>query len=198
MSRCVFPLSMLAIAGWLAASSAHAQTATASVSGVIVDESGAATPGVTVSIKNRATGASRTVITDDRGRYSASNLEPGAYELRAELSGFKTALREGVVLTVGGASVVDIQISVGQVEEVVIVTGRQPSSKPRKPSCLEWSSGRRLKRFPTSAGTLWTSSSSRAVSRPVVRMSVAAPSKSPTQASVSPQRRASRLAASPS
>src|SRR5262245_59623976 len=126
MTRRLFSVTLLVL-GWCAAAlSLQAQTATANVSGVIVDGSGGSMPGVMVTIKSLATGAARTVITDERGRYSASNLEPGAWELRAELQGFKTVVREGVVLTVAGAAVVDIQMGVGQVVEEVTVTGREP------------------------------------------------------------------------
>src|SRR5262245_45197322 len=104
---------------------ASAQTATATLSGTVRDESGAVITGATITLRNPLTGASRSVKTDDEGRYSLTNIEPGEYELRAERSGFKTDVQSGVVLAVGGATVVDISMGVGQVTEEVLVPQRE-------------------------------------------------------------------------
>ena len=54
-------------------------------------------PGVTLTVRSAATGVTRTAISDSEGRYRVSSLDPGEYELRAELANFKTAIRTGVV-----------------------------------------------------------------------------------------------------
>ncbi len=104
---------------------AWTQTATSSLSGVVSDDSGAAVASVSVTAKEVATGATRRAATDGAGRYSLANLEPGAYEVRFELAGFKTAVRGGVVLSVAGSAAVDVKMSVGQVSEEVTVLGRE-------------------------------------------------------------------------
>src|SRR5262245_10847427 len=81
----------------------YGQTATATLSGMVNDESGAVIAGAAVTSRNMNTGVVRITRTDDQGLYSLVNLEPGNYELRVELSGFKTAVRNDVILTVGGA-----------------------------------------------------------------------------------------------
>jgi hypothetical protein len=78
-----------------------AQVTTASIQGRVKDESGAVVPGVNVTTRNLETGVTRTLTTDADGRYVAPNLDLGPYEVRAELTGFTTAVRTGINLTVG-------------------------------------------------------------------------------------------------
>ncbi len=104
----------------------RAQTTTATLSGVVRDASGGVVPQAKVALRNTATGATRTTTSDSQGLYSLTNLDPGTYELRVEHAGFKTAVQSGVVLTVGGSSVVDLTVQVGEVSEVVQVTQEEP------------------------------------------------------------------------
>ncbi|MBI4483879.1 MAG: carboxypeptidase regulatory-like domain-containing protein [Acidobacteria bacterium] len=69
---------------------------TAAIEGVVSDESGGIIPDVTVTATHVDTGATRTAITDDRGRYSLPNLRVGPYEVRTELPGFTTQIRRGI------------------------------------------------------------------------------------------------------
>ena len=95
----VLSCSLLSIAA-----SVEAQTATGTLSGVIRDTTGAVMPGVSVTARNAATGVSRIVASDSEGRYRIVNLEPGEYEVRAELAGFRTAAMTGVTVLVGGTT----------------------------------------------------------------------------------------------
>lgn len=112
--------------------SAGAQTATGTLSGTVRDTSNAVMPGVNVTIRNVATGASRSVVTDGEGRYRIVNLDSGDYELRATLNGFRTVIRNRVVITVGGISQSDIEMSVGAVAEAVTVQTEAPLIEPSK------------------------------------------------------------------
>src|SRR2546427_3245524 len=109
-----------------------AQIATASVFGTIRDETGASLPGVTLTARNVATGATRATTSDGEGRYRLSALDPGEYELRAELANFKTAIRSGIVLTVGGSTDADIRMSLGPIAEQVSVATDAPLIEPAK------------------------------------------------------------------
>src|SRR5206468_6806168 len=93
---CLFAVAMLCATS----RGATAQIATATLAGTVRDETGAALPGVLVTIKRASTGTTRTVTSDAAGRYRIAALDPGEYEVRAELQNFKSALRTGVVLTV--------------------------------------------------------------------------------------------------
>src|SRR5258705_3195493 len=109
----------------LSAGVAHAQTA-ATLTGLVRDESGAAVPGASVTARNTGTGATSRATTDAAGRYSLPSLDPGDYELRVELLGFKTVVRGGVALRVAGSSTVDVTLSLGQVTEQVVVQEKEP------------------------------------------------------------------------
>ena len=68
----------------------------------------------------------RTAVTGAEGRYVIPALPPGAYELRAELAGFKPHVRRGVQLTIAQALALNITLEVGGLTEEVDVTGRPP------------------------------------------------------------------------
>ncbi|MBI4456743.1 MAG: TonB-dependent receptor [Acidobacteria bacterium] len=102
-----------------------AQT-TATILGTVKDDTGAVLPGVSVLVKHLDTARTRTVVTDDAGRYHVPNLELGSYELQAELAGFQTAVRSGIKLSVGQEAVVDFSMKVGEITEKVIVSGEAP------------------------------------------------------------------------
>lgn len=100
-----------------------AQTTAASIQGAVTDETGGVLPGVTVRIKAVETGAIRTLVTDSEGRYFAPQLPLGEYELEGELSGFRSVVRRGIVLTLNRDAVVDLKLGVGDLAENVVVTG---------------------------------------------------------------------------
>ena len=77
-------------------------------------------------ILNEDTGASRRVITDERGYYTAPLLTLGKYKITASLPGFQTEARTGIELTLGREAVVDMQLTVGSVSETVDVNGEAP------------------------------------------------------------------------
>ncbi|MBI2822069.1 MAG: carboxypeptidase regulatory-like domain-containing protein, partial [Acidobacteria bacterium] len=110
----------------LTATSGWAQVTTATVSGTVRDDTGAVLPGVTVTLKNVATGIARTVLTGDDGRYTAPNLPLGNTEIEASLEGFQTGVRSGIALTVGREAVVDFTLKIGEISEKVTVTGEAP------------------------------------------------------------------------
>jgi predicted porin len=89
--------------------SAWAQTA-ASISGLVTDQTSAALPDVMVIVRNVDTGATRTTATDGVGRYRASGLAPGRFEIRTAKPGFAGEMRTGISLTVGQDAMVDIKM----------------------------------------------------------------------------------------
>ena len=99
---------------------------TASVSGRVEDASGAAVPGVSITVTNVETGAVRTATSDEAGTYRVLSVPVGRYEVRAELPGFKAALQTGVNLAVGEQAVVNLKLEVGAPQEEVTVTGEAP------------------------------------------------------------------------
>ena len=119
---CLFLTMLLgALAGSL-----NAQTPTATLSGTVRDITGAVVASAKLTLTNSATGLSRTVDADDKGRYSLTNVEPGTYQLRAEHEGFKAAVQKDVVLTVGGSTTLDLTLQPGSVHEAITVSTLAP------------------------------------------------------------------------
>jgi hypothetical protein len=103
-----------------------AQETRGTINGHVVDEQGGAMPGVTVTITNVDTNVSATLTTNSTGYYQAPLLLPGNYRVAAELQGFKTSVRSGVILSVAQQATVDLTLGVGAVSETVTVSGEAP------------------------------------------------------------------------
>ena len=99
---------------------------TGSITGVIVDLAGAPVSAAAVSAKNLETGALRTSVSDDAGRYLLLSLPIGQYEVSAVKGGFQDAVRSGIDLVVGEEAKVDIRLRIGAVESEVTVRGDVP------------------------------------------------------------------------
>jgi len=100
--------------------------ATAELSGRVTDESGAVLPGVTVSATQTDTGLTRTMVTDDGGRWVMPNLPTGPYRLEISLQGFRTYAQTGIVLQVDARPTINATLAVGSVEETVSVEAAAP------------------------------------------------------------------------
>ena len=120
MCRCVFALVIVFSA------SAVAQETRGTIIGHVLDEQGGAMPGVTVTITNVDTNVSATLTTNSTGYYQAPLLLPGNYRVCAELQGFKTSVRSGIILSVAQQATVDLTLGVGAVSETVTVSGEAP------------------------------------------------------------------------
>ncbi|MBI2822910.1 MAG: TonB-dependent receptor [Acidobacteria bacterium] len=125
-----------------------AQVTTATIVGTVSDESAAVLPGVSVTARNLATRVSRTVVTDDEGRYRAPNLPLGEYEVEALLSGFQTGVRSGITLTVGREAVVDFRLRVGEITERVTVTGEAPLVETTRSHLADLIDQRKIEELP--------------------------------------------------
>jgi hypothetical protein len=85
----------------------------ASIKGSVTDPSGAPVPSADVKTKNLETGAIRSSITDEAGRYLVLSLPVGEYEIRVAKAGFQDAIRSGIQLVVGEEANVDLRLAVG-------------------------------------------------------------------------------------
>jgi hypothetical protein len=101
---------------------ASAQTnAVAQLTGSVTDESGAAIPGVEVSVTQTDTGFTRSIVSDERGQYLLPSLPVGPYKLVATLPGFTTFEQSGILLRVGDTRSVNVALKVGNVQEKIEV-----------------------------------------------------------------------------
>ena len=114
---------VLVFASLLAGSPAVAQQTEARIAGTISDQNGGALPGVTVTVTSSATGAARTAVTDEQGRYTITNLPPGTYTVAAELSGFG-ASKQDVSVGLGDRKTVDATLQVAGLTESVNVAAQ--------------------------------------------------------------------------
>src|SRR4029453_901074 len=89
--------------------------------GVVKDTAGSVMPGVTVTVKNDASGATQEVLTDGTGRYQASALGAGSYTVSAALTGFKTAAAKDVRVAPGQPVTIPLVLEIGSLEETVNV-----------------------------------------------------------------------------
>ena len=97
------------------------------IAGLVTDASGAVLPGVTVEASSSALiEQTRSVVTNDAGRFSIVNLRPGTYTVTFTLSGFKTVRREGIALTSDFTANINAELGVGGVEEVITVQAIAP------------------------------------------------------------------------
>ena len=123
-----FALALLALVGLLHPVPAAAQAVgTATIAGTVTDSSGAVLPGVTVEATSPALiEGTRSVTTNEAGRYSIVNLRPGTYTVTFSLAGFSTVKREGIELTSDFTANVNSQLALGAVKETVTVQARPP------------------------------------------------------------------------
>jgi hypothetical protein len=104
--------------------SVSAQTSTVgSISGMVRDPQGAAVPRADVVIEEETTGQTRTVKTGEDGTYSAPSIPAGRYKVSVSPQGFKSTVAPGIQVHVSERVVVDLTLEVGQVSEIVTITG---------------------------------------------------------------------------
>lgn len=101
----------------------QSQSATADLTGSVVDPNGAVVPGAAVTAKNLGTGISRSTTTGDDGTYRFIALPPGEYEVTSEAPTFKKVVISPVKVTVGQSAELKISMQVGGQDVVVNVSG---------------------------------------------------------------------------
>ena len=101
--------------------SAHAQSDTSSISGTVTDPSGAALPNATVLVRNVATNAEHTTVTNEGGNFNITNLPSGNYTIRVEASSFQTTTLNDVHLDPSIGRRVDIPMKVGDTRTEITV-----------------------------------------------------------------------------
>jgi len=118
--------AFLIIGGVLSSASAAAQSGQGSLNGYVKDEQGGILPGATLTATGPSLLAPVVGVTDNAGYYRLQNLPPGLLTVTAELSGFATFRREGILMRAGSTFTVDIELKVGTLSETVTVAGESP------------------------------------------------------------------------
>src|SRR5262249_44372345 len=111
---------------------ARAQVAQAELRGTVVDESGGALPGATITATHVETGTVRTTVTSATGTSVMPALPVGLYTVAAELAGFGTLAKEGIRLAVGESASLNFTLKLATVAETITVRGESPLVDTKK------------------------------------------------------------------
>jgi hypothetical protein len=109
-------LSLLVVAA-----PALAQRVASTIRGAVSDTSGAVIVGAKVTVKNEATGLTRTSETNASGVYAFADLPVGTYSIDVEYPGFKASATKGILLNVADVREIDIKLETGAITESVSV-----------------------------------------------------------------------------
>ncbi len=102
--------------------SMQAQTSQGRITGTVTDSSGAVITSAKITVTNTATNVARVLRTNSAGDYVASSLDPGTYTVTAEITGFKKAVSEPVLLEVSRELRVDLHLQPGAADETIQVS----------------------------------------------------------------------------
>ncbi|MBI4470976.1 MAG: TonB-dependent receptor [Acidobacteria bacterium] len=98
-----------------------ASAQTAQLTGRVVDPSGAAIRGATVTVTNAGTSVSKRAVSNQEGIYTIPFLQPGQYRITVQMAGFKPLRHEGLTLSVDQMARLDLELELGEVVEEVTV-----------------------------------------------------------------------------
>jgi hypothetical protein len=133
----------------------RAQVVGGTISGTVVDNSGAVVANAKVTVQNLSTGVITSVTTNSQGFYSMPNLLPGTYEERVLAIGFETAIRSGIILGVGAQLVSNVSMKVGAISERVEVKDLPPDLQLESSSLSAVTDSKTIVELPLNARS-WT------------------------------------------
>jgi hypothetical protein len=142
------PLLFLLVLGCAATVSAQGVN-TASLTGTVLDPSSAGVKGAKVTVTNAATGAPRTAVSDDSGRYNLVGLSPGQYKMTVD-GGANFAVYENasIVLTVGENATIDPRLDLKGMQQTVTVTTETAPIETSKTEVSDAITQRRIDNLP--------------------------------------------------
>lgn len=127
---------------------AHAQTGAASLTGLIIDETRAAVPGVTVTATNQATNVPYVAVSNKAGSYTITSVPVGSYVVKAELAGFRTITMAAFALEAKQIARLDFKMAVGAIQETVEVNAVAPILQTETATVGEVISGNTVQTLP--------------------------------------------------
>jgi len=117
----------IAIALLFVCANLFSQTTQGTIQGAVLDQTGGAIAGATVTVIDIARGITHALTTDGAGQYVANDLTPGTYTVRAEAKGFQALEHAGVLVEVGQNIRVDLVVQPGEQTQTVTVTSEVPA-----------------------------------------------------------------------
>jgi hypothetical protein len=122
-----FTMTIAVLLGFALPARVSAQMVGATISGTVVDPSGAVVPSVKIVVKNASTGSVANAATNSVGVFNAPNLPPGTYELTVSATGFSTLVRKAITVTVGQELVLNLTLQVGNTSQQIEVNAEAPT-----------------------------------------------------------------------
>jgi hypothetical protein len=95
------------------------QGSSASVTGAVVDMTGAIVSGAQITVQDTGTGLTQTAITNISGNYGVSPLPPGEYTITVQREGFWKVVQNGIQLTRNQAATLNFTLQIGSQQETV-------------------------------------------------------------------------------
>jgi Carboxypeptidase regulatory-like domain/TonB dependent receptor len=127
-----------------------------SLRGTVRDDQGAVLPGVTLTATSSVLIQPVSTVTGSDGVYRILNLPPGTYVLSAELSGFSTFRREGIIMRAGLTLTEDIGMQIGTLAETITVSGDSPMIETTRPTSVVNIEGELLRAAPITSRRLFS------------------------------------------
>ena len=121
VSRIIVLVALIVVPGLV-----FGQSTFGTIEGRVLDATGAALPGATVTVVYVKTAVQRSTVTNEQGLYRALNLNPGEHDLTVELQGFKTVLYKKVQVENGQTVTINVKMEVAGVSETMTVMGSSP------------------------------------------------------------------------
>jgi outer membrane receptor protein involved in Fe transport len=115
-----------AIVGLAVLCAAQTSRVAGAVQGTIVDQTGSAVAGATVTLRNQGTNQTRTLSTNPEGSFHAGELPVGQYELRVESPGFSPYLNNAIVISIGRLVQITVRLAPARVQQQITVSEQPP------------------------------------------------------------------------
>ena len=153
-SKCVakagLAMACLLFLGLMSSSeNAFAQAVYGSIAGTVYDSSGAGIPKAAVTITDLQKNINYATTTNESGNYSQTHLIVGRYRVKVELTGFKTAIQEGVDLAVDTVTTVDVTLQPGDLTQTINVSEEAPLLKTERTDVATTLSEKAVLELPT-------------------------------------------------
>jgi hypothetical protein len=111
---------------WVSGPRTLAQTVTGTIVGTVLDAQGAVVPNASISARNRETGLARSAMSEAAGEFTITSVPAGPYDVTVSATGFRQEVRSGITMTVGATLRLDFKLTVGDVQQQVVVTAEVP------------------------------------------------------------------------
>lgn len=109
-----------------------AQAVSGTITGAVLDASGAAVPNAKITVTNVGTGVAVTIASNEAGYYNVPNLIAGNYKVEVSASGFRRFEQDAVNVNIGAATRIDARLEVGNIQDTITVTGTAPLLRDEK------------------------------------------------------------------